>query len=89
MSISDLHAYYGESHILHGIELSVRRGEVVTLLGRNGAGRTTILKSIMGLVGERSGSVRIAGKETLSLPPTASPGWGSATARRSGGSSRA
>jgi branched-chain amino acid transport system ATP-binding protein len=69
LSISDLHAYYGESHILHGIELSVRRGEVVTLLGRNGAGRTTILKSIMGLVGKRSGSIRIAGKETLPLPP--------------------
>lgn len=68
LAVSDLHAYYGESHILHGIELSVRRGEVVTLLGRNGAGRTTILKSIMGLVGKRSGSIRVAGTETLHLP---------------------
>ncbi len=69
LSVADLHAYYGESHILHGIHFSVRRGELVTLLGRNGAGRTTILKSIMGLVGRRSGSVRIAGQETVNLPP--------------------
>jgi len=69
LSVSNLHAHYGESHILHGIDFSVRRGELVTLLGRNGAGRTTILKSILGLVGRRSGSIRIAGKETIKLPP--------------------
>ncbi len=69
LAISDLHAHYGESHILHGIELSVSRGELVTLLGRNGAGRTTILKSIVGLVGHRTGSVRIVGQETVKLPP--------------------
>ncbi|PNU20207.1 ABC transporter ATP-binding protein [Geothermobacter hydrogeniphilus] len=69
LSVSNLHAHYGESHILHGIDFSVRRGELVTLLGRNGAGRTTILKSILGLVGRRSGSIRIAGRETIKLPP--------------------
>jgi branched-chain amino acid transport system ATP-binding protein len=69
LAISGLHAYYGESHVLHGIDFTVQRGELVTLLGRNGAGRTSILKSIMGLVGRRTGSIRIAGQETLHLPP--------------------
>ena len=68
LSISDLNAYYGESHILHGANLSVGRGELVTLLGRNGAGKTTILKSIMGLVGRRTGSVTVHGKETIRMP---------------------
>jgi len=71
LRITDLHAFYGESHILHGVDLTVNRGEVVTLLGRNGAGRTTTLKSIMGLVGRRSGSVMINGVEAVSLPPHA------------------
>ncbi len=69
LAISDLHAHYGESHILHGVGLSVYQGELVTLLGRNGSGRTTILKSILGLVGRRSGSVRIQGTETIKLSP--------------------
>jgi branched-chain amino acid transport system ATP-binding protein len=64
-----VHAYYGESHILHGVDLTVRRGEVVTLLGRNGAGRTTTLKTILGLVGRRTGSVLIDGVEAIGLPP--------------------
>jgi branched-chain amino acid transport system ATP-binding protein len=68
LRISDLHAFYGESHILHGIDLIVGEGEVVTLLGRNGAGRTSILKSIMGLVGRRTGSITINGVETIGLP---------------------
>ena len=68
LRIAGLHAYYGESHILHGIDLTVGEGEVVTLLGRNGAGRTTILKSIIGLVGRRSGSITINGVETILLP---------------------
>ncbi len=67
LRISDLHAYYGESHILHGINLTVGEGEVVTLLGRNGAGRTTILKSIIGLVGRRSGSITVNGIETIKM----------------------
>jgi branched-chain amino acid transport system ATP-binding protein len=67
LRISDLHAYYGESHILHGINLTVGEGEVVTLLGRNGAGRTTILKSIIGLVGRRSGSITVNGVETIKM----------------------
>jgi len=69
LRISDLHAWYGESHILHGVNLSVKRGELVTLLGRNGAGRTTTLKAIMGLVGKRRGSILVNGREALSLPP--------------------
>jgi branched-chain amino acid transport system ATP-binding protein len=68
LQISNLNAFYGESHILHGIDLAVGEGEVVTLLGRNGAGRTTILKSIIGLVGRRSGSIVINGIETIRMP---------------------
>jgi branched-chain amino acid transport system ATP-binding protein len=69
LQVNGLHAFYGESHILHGVDFSVRRGEVVTLLGRNGAGRTTTLKALLGLVGSRSGSVMIDGCETIALPP--------------------
>jgi branched-chain amino acid transport system ATP-binding protein len=71
LRISGLHAFYGESHILHGVDMVVNHGEVVTLLGRNGAGRTTTLKSIMGLVGRRTGSIKINGVETVQLPPHA------------------
>jgi branched-chain amino acid transport system ATP-binding protein len=69
LCVSALHAFYGESHILHGVDFSVNRGEVVTLLGRNGAGRTTTLRALLGLVGNRSGSVRINGREAIGLPP--------------------
>lgn len=69
LKIANLEAWYGESHILHGVELTVREGEVVTLLGRNGAGRTTTLRAIMGMVGERAGSVMINGVETVGLAP--------------------
>ena len=69
LSITGLHAYYGESHILHGVSIDVKRGELVTLLGRNGAGRTTTLKAILGLTGKRIGSVKINGAETIGLPP--------------------
>lgn len=73
LQIKDLHAWYGESHILHGVDLTVNRGEVVTLLGRNGAGRTTTLRAIMGLVGTRKGSIVVhdaggQGVETIDLP---------------------
>ena len=67
LSVAGLQAWYGESHILHGVEFEVRRGEVVTLLGRNGAGKTTTLKSVMGMVARREGSVRFDGVETISL----------------------
>src|SRR5271170_853974 len=67
LRVSGLHAYYGESHILHGVDLKVNRGEVVTLLGRNGAGRTTTLRAIMGLTGRRTGSIRIGGRETIGM----------------------
>lgn len=69
LRLTDVHAFYGESHILHGVDLVVNRGEVVTLLGRNGAGRTTTLKAILGLVGRRSGSIMVNGVETIGLPP--------------------
>ena len=65
LSVSDLQAWYGESHILHGINFNVKAGEVVTLLGRNGAGKTTTLKSIMGIVGQRRGSVRFEDRELI------------------------
>lgn len=68
LGVEDLHAYYGESHILHGVNLQVNRGELVTLLGRNGSGRSTTLKSIMNMVGRRTGSIRINGTETLGTP---------------------
>jgi branched-chain amino acid transport system ATP-binding protein len=68
LTIEGLHAWYGESHILHGVDLQVREGEVVCLLGRNGAGRTTTMRSIMGLVGRRVGSIRISGTESVKLP---------------------
>ena len=68
LEVADLHAGYGESHILHGISFSVDKGEVVTLLGRNGAGRTTTLRAIMGLTGARRGSIKINGRESIGLP---------------------
>jgi branched-chain amino acid transport system ATP-binding protein len=68
LEISNLHAWYGESHILHDINLKVNQGEVVTLLGRNGAGRTTTLRAIMGLTGVRKGSIKINGVESIGLP---------------------
>jgi branched-chain amino acid transport system ATP-binding protein len=69
LHVRGLQAYYGESHILHGVEFRVAEGEVVTLLGRNGAGRTTTLRATLGLVAHRSGSVQIYGRETIGLPP--------------------
>jgi branched-chain amino acid transport system ATP-binding protein len=69
LRVTGLHAFYGESHILHGVDFKVNRGEVVTLLGRNGAGRTTTLKALLGLVGRRSGSVMINGREAIALAP--------------------
>jgi len=68
LAVTGLHSWYGESHILHGVDFTVRKGEVVTLLGRNGAGKTTTMKSVMGLVGERKGSVAFEGNETIALP---------------------
>jgi branched-chain amino acid transport system ATP-binding protein len=67
LSVKDLHAWYGESHVLHGVDFTVNKGEVVTLLGRNGAGRTSTLKSILGLVGKRTGSIVVNGVQTINL----------------------
>jgi len=69
LSIKGLQAWYGESHVLHGVDLEVRAGELVTLVGRNGAGKSTTLKSVMGLTPKRTGSVKIAGTETIGLQP--------------------
>jgi branched-chain amino acid transport system ATP-binding protein len=68
LEVANLHAWYGESHILHDLSFSVAKGEVVTLLGRNGAGRTTTLRAIMGLTGARRGSIKIDGVEAIRLP---------------------
>ncbi len=67
LEVRDLHAWYGESHVLHGVNFHVNEGEVVTLLGRNGAGRTSTMRSIMGLIGTRKGSIKVRGVETVSM----------------------
>jgi branched-chain amino acid transport system ATP-binding protein len=67
LEVRDLHGWYGESHVLHGINLHVDEGEVVTLLGRNGAGRTSTLRAIMGLIGARKGSVQVRGVQTIGM----------------------
>ncbi|APW42725.1 ABC transporter ATP-binding protein [Rhodoferax saidenbachensis] len=67
LEVRDLHAWYGESHVLHGVNFDVKEGEVVTLLGRNGAGRTSTMRAIMGLTGSRKGSVKVMGTETIGL----------------------
>ena len=67
--LKDVHSWYGESHIMHGVSIDVMPGEVVTLLGRNGAGRTTTLRAIMGLTGKRTGSIQINGVETVRMAP--------------------
>jgi branched-chain amino acid transport system ATP-binding protein len=69
LKVTDLQAFYGESHVLQGVNCHVNQGEVVTLLGRNGAGRTTTLRALLGLVGRRSGSVLINGRQAIGLPP--------------------
>ena len=68
LEISHLEAWYGESHVLHGVDMVVQPGEVVTLLGRNGAGRTSTLRSVMGLIGSRKGSIKVNGVETVGMP---------------------
>jgi branched-chain amino acid transport system ATP-binding protein len=69
LEVANLHAFYGESHILHGLDFTVHEGECIGLLGRNGAGRTTTLRAMLGLTGRRTGSIRIHGSETIGLPP--------------------
>ncbi|CAO3410552.1 ABC transporter ATP-binding protein [Azospirillum largimobile] len=67
LEIADLHGFYGESHVLHGVNLEVRQGEVVTLLGRNGAGKTSTMRAIMGIMGKRTGSIRFQGQELIGM----------------------
>ncbi|WP_372394080.1 ABC transporter ATP-binding protein [Azospirillum sp. HJ39] len=67
LEISDLHGFYGESHVLHGVSLEVRHGEVVTLLGRNGAGKTSTMRAVMGIMGKRTGSIRFQGQELTGM----------------------
>jgi branched-chain amino acid transport system ATP-binding protein len=69
LAIAGLHAHYGDSHVLQGVSLDVAPGEVVTILGRNGAGKTTMLRAVMGLVARRAGSIRIGGTEVIAAPP--------------------
>jgi len=69
LEIRNLEGWYGESHVLHGVDFSVQEGEVVTLLGRNGAGRTSTMRAIMGLIGARKGSIKVRGTETIGLAP--------------------
>ncbi len=69
LCVRDLQAWYGESHILHGVDFEVRSGELVTLLGRNGAGKTTTVKSIMGMIARRTGSIQFGGQELIGLSP--------------------
>jgi branched-chain amino acid transport system ATP-binding protein len=76
LRVRGLHAFYGESHILHGVDFDVGTGELVTLLGRNGSGRTTTLKAILGLVDRRSGHVVVNGRETIAMPPHRIPHLG-------------
>src|SRR5947209_3866936 len=68
LEVAGLHAWYGESHVLHGMDFTVEEGEVVTLLGRNGAGKTTTLRAIMGILGPRRGSISFRGSELIGLP---------------------
>jgi branched-chain amino acid transport system ATP-binding protein len=68
LEITGLHAWYGESHVLHGMDFTIEEGEVATLLGRNGAGKTTTLRAIMGILGQRTGSIRFRGSELIGLP---------------------
>ena len=68
LEVKDLQGWYGESHVLHGVNFHVNEGEVVTLLGRNGAGRTSTMRSIMGLIGRRTGSIKVRGQETIGMP---------------------
>ena len=69
LEVKDVHGWYGESHVLHGVNFHVNEGEVVTLLGRNGAGRTSTMRAIMGLIGIRKGSIKVRGTETIGLAP--------------------
>ena len=89
LRVEELHAWYGELHILHGMDFSVGEGEVVTLLGRNGAGKTTTLRAIMGIVGQRTGSVRYRGTELVGLPSNRIARLGVAYCPRSAASSPA
>ncbi|NYZ14955.1 ABC transporter ATP-binding protein [Azospirillum sp. RWY-5-1] len=76
LEIADLHGFYGESHVLHGVSLEVRRGEVVTLLGRNGAGKTTTMRAIMGILPKRTGAIRFRGAELVGMAPHRIPRLG-------------
>ncbi|WP_411037243.1 ABC transporter ATP-binding protein [Shinella sp. BYT-45] len=68
LQVADLHAWYGESHVLHGVDMVVGEGETITILGRNGVGKTTTLRTIMGIIRERRGEIRFAGRDMLSVP---------------------
>jgi ABC-type branched-subunit amino acid transport system ATPase component len=83
LEVRALHAWYGESHVLHGVDFEVGEGEVVTLLGRNGAGRTSTLRAIMGLTASAAARCGCVARKPSACPRTASRGWAWATARKS------
>jgi len=89
LSVRGLNAHYGRAHILHDVELHLARGEVVALLGRNGAGKSTIMKSVMGLLPRRRAGSSSAAATSARCARTRSAGWASPTSRRNGASSRA
>ena len=68
LEVSNLNAWYGESHVLHGVDMTVGEGEMITILGRNGVGKTTTLRTIMGIIRERKGEIRFGGRDMLSVP---------------------
>lgn len=76
LEIRDLHGFYGESHVLHGVNIDVHEGEVVTLLGRNGAGKTSTMRSVMGILSKRTGSIKFGGKELIGMTPHKVPRLG-------------
>lgn len=85
LELRDVHAYYGRSHVLYGVSLTARQGEIVTLLGRTGAGKSTTLKSVVGLVDVTGGAIEFEGRRSPGLPPTRSRGSGSGSCRRTFG----
>ena len=89
LTLSGLNAWYQRSHVLQGIDLEIREGEIVSLIGRNGAGKSTTLKTIMGLIAKRTGSVMFRGEEISAKPRISAFTSGSATCRRTDASSRA
>ena len=87
LQVADIHTYYGKSHVLHGVSMEIEEGEIVALLGRNGVGKSTTLKSIIGMTPPQAGSIRLKGKRSRASSPTLSVIRASVTCRKNGASS--